>query len=171
MTNPRERLIVVLDVDSKDKALGIVDELGNNVIFYKVGLELFLSAGYSVIEEINNRGKRIFLDLKFHDIPNTVARASVVAASYDVFMFNMHILGGREMMKAAMEEARKINKNTKIIGVTLLTSMNEEAISETGIIGPIQERVSKLALMAEEIGLDGVVASSLESKILIRESS
>ena len=127
--NPLERLIVALDVDSEERALNLVDELKAIVKIFKVGSELFTSAGPEIIEKILAQGSSIFLDLKFHDIPNTVAKAARAAARLGVSIFNVHALGGYEMMKTTMEAVNDEAKilridRPKVLAVTILTSMD-----------------------------------------------
>ncbi|HRI04735.1 MAG TPA: orotidine-5'-phosphate decarboxylase [Pyrinomonadaceae bacterium] len=163
----RERIIVALDVDSAEKAREITRELAGHVGAFKVGLQLFTSAGPGFVTELTADGHRIFLDLKFHDIPNTVAKASVEAARLGVWMFNVHAAGGSEMMKFAVEEVDKVCAAERIerplmIAVTVLTSSNAETLSETGFSGEVDEQVVRLARLAESAGMDGVVASPRE---------
>ncbi len=163
----RDRIIVALDVDSADKAREITGELAGHVGAFKIGLQLFTSAGPEFVRELAADGHRIFLDLKFHDIPNTVAKASVEAARLGVWMFNVHAVGGSEMMKLAVSEVNKVCEAEQIerplmIGVTVLTSSNAETLSETGFSGEVDEQVVRLARLAESAGMDGVVASPRE---------
>ncbi len=174
ITNPKDRLIVALDVDSADKALGLVEKLKNDVRFFKVGFELFSSTGPGIIEPIREKSCGIFLDLKFHDIPNTVVKASVAITKLGVYMFNVHALGGYDMMKevaeAVEEEAQRAGvAQPRILAVTILTSMDEKALKAVGIDDNMKKEVLRLALMARDAGLDGVVASPSEAK-LIREN-
>ncbi|MEQ1921255.1 MAG: orotidine-5'-phosphate decarboxylase [Pyrinomonadaceae bacterium] len=163
----RDRIIVALDVDSAEKAREITRELAGNVGGFKIGLQLFTLAGPEFVRELAADGHRIFLDLKFHDIPNTVAKASVEAARLGVWMFNVHAAGGSEMMKLAVEEVDKVCAAERIerplmIAVTVLTSSNAETLSETGFSGEVDEQVVRLARLAESAGIDGVVASPRE---------
>lgn len=163
----RDRIIVALDVDSAEKAREITRELAGQVGAFKVGLQLFTSAGPAFVRELTEDGHRIFLDLKFHDIPNTVAKASVEAARLGVWMFNVHAAGGSEMMKRAVEEVNNVCsaeqiKRPLMIAVTVLTSSNAETLSETGFSGEVDEQVARLARLAESSGMDGVVASPRE---------
>lgn len=169
--NPKDRLIVALDVDNADKALGLVEKLKNDVRFFKVGFELFSSAGPGIVEPIREKGCGIFLDLKFHDIPNTVVKASVAITRLGVYMFNVHALGGFDMMKEAAGavegEAERIGAaRPKILAVTILTSMDEKALKTIGIGDDIKKEVLRLAVMAKDAGLDGVVASPSEAKFI-----
>jgi len=163
----RDRIIVALDVDSAEKAREITRELTGQVGAFKVGLQLFTLAGPEFVRELAADGHKIFLDLKFHDIPNTVATASVEAARLGVWMFNVHAAGGSEMMKLAVTEVDKVCEIEKIerplmIAVTVLTSSNAETLSETGFSGEVDEQVVLLARLAESVGMDGVVASPRE---------
>lgn len=163
----RNRIIVALDVETRDQALEIAHELDGRVGAFKIGLQLFTSAGPGVVREIVDLGNKVFLDLKFHDIPNTVAKASVEAARLGVWMFNIHALGGGEMMRRTVEEVgeaceRDNLERPLIIGVTVLTSADEEAMGEIGIDGDVGGQVVKLARLAADCALDGVVASSRE---------
>jgi len=170
----KDRLIIALDVDTQEKALALVDKLKDEVRFFKIGFELFSSCGPSIVKEIAKKGVRIFLDLKFHDIPNTVSKAAVSATRLGVYMFNVHSLGGYEMMKKtaaavkAEAEALKIER-PRILAVTVLTSMDENELKKVGISDNMNSEVLRLASLAKSAGLDGVVASPSEARI-IRES-
>jgi len=166
----RERLVLALDVDNFKKAEELVGELSDYVGVFKIGSQLFTAEGAKVVNMVNDKGGKVFLDLKFHDIPNTVARAAEVAAKLGVYIFNVHTSGGYEMMKTAAEATKKtslalgINKPL-ILGVTLLTSINQEILEkEIGIKKRLEEQVVHLAKLAKAAGLDGVVASSWEIK-------
>lgn len=165
--NVRDRIIVALDVDSADKAREILRELSGHVGAFKIGLQLFASAGPGLVREFAEWGAKVFLDLKFHDIPNTVAKASMEAARLGVWMFNIHASGGSEMMKqtvASVDEACEREKISRplIIGVTVLTSANVYTINEAGVAGDVESQVLRLARLASDCGLDGVVASPQE---------
>lgn len=171
---PEERLIVALDVDSENKATALIDKLKDIVKIFKVGSELFTSCGPRMVDIIREEGCEVFLDLKFHDIPKAVAQASKSAAALGVFMFNVHAVGGYEMMRAARKSARAAVKPSglerpKVLAVTILTSMGENDLKKIGIHGKIEEEVLKLSKMAKGAGLDGVVASPSEAS-LIRKS-
>ncbi len=162
-----EKIIVALDVETAAEARRIVAELRGQVAAFKIGLQLFTAAGASFVRELTESGVKIFLDLKFHDIPNTVAKASIEAARTGVWMFNLHASGGGEMMRRTISEVREFcgKENLivpKIIAVTVLTSSNQETLSETGVLKNIDEQVVNLAKLTSENGLDGVVASSRE---------
>ncbi|HHV72222.1 MAG TPA: orotidine-5'-phosphate decarboxylase [Clostridia bacterium] len=167
-----EKLIVALDTSSLDEALQLVEQLGGRVITFKVGKELFVNCGIQIIQELHKLGKKVFLDLKFHDIPNTVAGAGVAAVRHGVFMFNVHAAGGQEMMvetvKRTNREAELLNRTRPlIIGVTVLTSFNDKQLQEElGLNRSVQEQVALLAQLAKKSGLDGVVSSPQEVKLI-----
>ena len=168
------KIIVALDVPTADEAREIISEIKTQVGAFKIGLQLFTSAGASFVREVCAAGNRVFLDLKFHDIPNTVAKASIEAARLGVWMFNLHALGGGEMMRRTISEVaetceRENIERPKIIAVTVLTSSVEETLRETGIAEKPESQVLRLAKLTGECGLDGVVASPLETKT-IREN-
>ncbi len=170
MINAKDRLILALDYPTMDKAVELVETLGDTVSFYKVGLELFLNSKGKMVEYLAEKGKKIFLDLKFHDIPNTTAMASVFASHENVFMFNVHATGGKKMMAKVVEEARKINEESLLIAVTILTSLSEEEVKETFITeASIKELAMNLARLTKEAGMNGVVCSPWEAKY-IKES-
>ncbi len=167
----KEKIIVALDVATAAEARSLVAELRGEVGAFKIGLQLFTVAGASFVRETIDAGTKIFLDLKFHDIPNTVAGASVEAARLGVWMFNIHALGGAEMMRRTVAAAREVcdRENLlqpKIIGVTILTSANRETLKEIGIERDTPEQVLNLARLAAKCGLDGIVASPLEIKAI-----
>src|SRR5665648_1043442 len=168
--NAKERLVLALDVDDFKKAEELVSELSDYVGAFKIGNQLFTAEGPKVVDMVNKNGGKVFLDLKFHDIPNTVARAAEVATKLGVYIFNIHTSGGYEMMKAAAEAAAKTSQHLciskpLILGVTLLTSINKEILEkEIGIKNCLGEQVVHLAKLAKAAGLDGVVASSWEIK-------
>lgn len=168
---PQERLIVALDVDTEAKALAMVDRLQGAARFCKIGLELFSSCGPAIVGKIKGKGCEVFLDLKFHDIPTTVAKAAVSVTRLGAYMFNVHALGGYAMMKKTAEavaaEALRLKiPRPRIIAVTILTSMDAAAMAEIGVGGSVQDAVVRLALLAKEAGLDGVVASPQETRAL-----
>jgi len=160
-------VFVALDVPRKIEALQLAQLLSPHVGGFKVGLELFCSAGPAIVEEIG--AASVFLDLKFHDIPNTVAGASRAAARLGVKIFNMHCLGGLEMMKAGATAAREINGDTKIIGVTVLTSHDAAQLQQIGLAEEPALAVRRLALLAREAELDGVVCSPHEIEAVRKE--
>lgn len=170
----REKIIVALDVETVAEAREIIEELQPEVGAFKIGLQLFTSAGASFVRETVEENIKIFLDVKFHDIPNTVSKASIEAARLGVWMFNVHASGGAEMMRKTVESAREVCdrenlKQPKIIGVTVLTSSNRETLSEVGIDNEVNAQVLKLARLTAKCDLDGVVASPLEIKAIRAE--
>jgi orotidine-5'-phosphate decarboxylase len=170
----KEKIIVALDVPTADQAQEIIRELSGEVGAFKIGLQLFVAAGADFVRKNCDAGNKIFLDLKFHDIPQTVANTSIEAARLGVWMFNVHAAGGSEMMRRAGAEVKefceKENLNVpKIIAVTVLTSSNDETLRETGIEANAEEQVTKLAELTAISGLDGVVASPHEV-IAIRQN-
>ena len=164
------RLIVALDFHTLEDVKTLVEELGDSVSYYKVGMELFYSAGPQVITYLKEKNKNIFLDLKLHDIPNTVKSAMKQLAKLDVDMVNVHASGSVAMMKAAiqgLEEGKKGDKRPLCIAVTCLTSLDQEVLdNELLIHEDLQDVVLKWAENAKEAGLDGVVCSPLESKVI-----
>jgi len=168
---PKERLIVALDFPTLDEALALVDKMGDVISCYKVGLELFSAAGLEPVRKLKATGKWVFLDLKFHDIPNTVARASARAVESGADMFNVHAVGGIDMMRAAAESASGTAERLGIerpilLGVTVLTSLDRSALeNEVGIsLGKgLEAFIVEKARQSREAGLDGVVASPKEA--------
>jgi orotidine-5'-phosphate decarboxylase len=173
MTHSSPTLIVALDVPEVDQALSLCDRLKGLVDYYKVGSELFTAAGPAVVESLSRLGARVFLDLKFHDIPNTVGRAVAVASRWGVHIVDVHTSGGTAMMKAAVESARQSGADGQrplVYGVTVLTHLGNEDLSELGFGNASQEQVVRLARLAQRCGLDGVVASAHEVRT-IREAT
>ncbi|HEC28872.1 MAG TPA: orotidine-5'-phosphate decarboxylase [Gammaproteobacteria bacterium] len=163
-------IIVALDFSSTGQALKLVDRLPADSCRLKIGKELFTRAGPELVRELVNRGFDVFLDLKFHDIPNTVAKACAAAADLGVWMMNVHASGGRKMLEAAHEAlAKKGTDRPLLIAVTVLTSMGQEDLSEVGIDVTPQQQVQRLALLSRDCGLDGVVCSPLEVAGLKKE--
>jgi orotidine-5'-phosphate decarboxylase len=167
MNNPK--VIVALDFATQNNALALVGRLDPKMCRLKVGKELFTVAGPALVEQLVERGFDVFLDLKFHDIPKTVASACKAAAKLGVWMVNVHALGGRRMMEAAREVLDDAPNRPKLIAVTVLTSMGREDLNELGITGEPQETVLRLARLAHESRLDGVVCSAQEVPLLRRE--
>ena len=164
----RESLIVALDVPSAEVALRLVNDLHGAVGGFKVGLELFTAAGPRLVQQLVERGERVFLDLKLHDIPSTVRSAAREAARLGVFMFDVHASGGRKMMEAAREGSLESERTERplVLGVTILTSLAGADIAEIGWTGEPEAAVWRLAGLAQQSGLDGVVASARESKVI-----
>ncbi|GAC1445879.1 MAG: orotidine-5'-phosphate decarboxylase [Pyrinomonadaceae bacterium] len=170
--NIEDKLIVALDVESPHEARELIARLRGTVGMFKVGSQLFTVAGALFVREIIENGARVFLDLKFHDIPNTVAAASREAARLGVSIFNMHAMGGSEMLKRAVEAVhetctRENLKRPDVIAVTVLTSSDARTLTETGITSTTtEEQVVRLARLAATCGLDGVVASPHEIALI-----
>jgi len=167
----KEKIILALDLSSAEEARNIVQNFRGEVGAFKIGLQLFTAAGASFVRELTREGVRIFLDLKFHDIPNTAASAAVEAARMGVWMFNVHALGGGEMMRETVERVRdacaKENlARPKMIAVTVLTSSDANTLRETGIANEPAGQVLKLAQLASECEMDGVVASPREISLI-----
>jgi orotidine-5'-phosphate decarboxylase len=159
-------LIVALDVKSLDEAKALVDKLIPAVRIFKVGPGLFTLYGPAAVRMVNDKGGKVFLDLKFHDIPNTVASAVKSASDLGVLILNVHTLGGSEMMRKAAEAVKGLPERPLILGVTVLTSMDQKAVDEVGIGKRVEEEVLGLAAMAKAAGLDGVVASPQETSAI-----
>ncbi|MDD2320717.1 MAG: orotidine-5'-phosphate decarboxylase [Geobacteraceae bacterium] len=168
----RSKIIFALDVDTLDSARHWVTTLAGRVGMFKVGKQLFTAYGPDIVRMIENNGVEVFLDLKYHDIPNTVAMASREAARLQVKLFNLHALGGYDMMARTMEMMERefpAENRSKVLAVTILTSSTEETLREVGIEHPVTEMVPRLAKLAQKAGIDGVVASPREVA-LIREA-
>ena len=163
------RIIVALDYGAAKSALALVDRLDPGLCRLKIGKELFTAAGPGLIETLVHRGYAVFLDLKYHDIPTTVARACRAAAALGVWMVNVHALGGRAMMQAAREALARENQPPRLVAVTVLTSMAAEDLLELGIAGAPMEVVKRLARLAQSCELDGVVCSAQEAAPLRSE--
>lgn len=163
------RVIVALDYADARSALAFVGRLEPAMCRLKVGKELFTAAGPELVETLVQRGYAVFLDLKYHDIPNTVASACRAAAALGVWMINVHGLGGRAMMQAAREALAREKQPPRLVAVTVLTSMTAEDLVELGITGGPMEVVKRLARLAQSCGLDGVVCSAREAALLRHE--
>ena len=166
-----DQLLIALDVPTGSEALRLADLLRGTVGGFKIGSQLFTAEGPAIVRTLTGKGDRVFLDLKFHDIPNTVASAVAAATSLGVWMLNVHASGGTKMMQAAVEAARKTasaegRQAPLVIAVTVLTSMTAAAMSEAGTNVPVIDQVSRLARLAQESGLDGVVASPQETSAI-----
>lgn len=164
MSYDYSKVIIALDTPDEQKALELVKLLKHKVSVFKVGLELFCSEGPEIVNKINDLGCKVFLDLKFHDIPNTVAGAARAALSTGAFMFNVHASGGREMMRKVREtvDSAELPEKPIVIAVTVLTSLDESDLNDINISKSPLEQVKTLALLTKESGLDGVVASPRE---------
>lgn len=168
----KEKIILALDVNDAQYALELVDKFYEHINIFKVGLELFTSAGPSIVEEIQKKGKKVFLDLKFHDIPNTVLKSAQVAAMMGVYMFNVHASSGLETMRRCRDSVTELclKKNInmpKMLGVTVLTSLTQEILKqELGIQHSLRTHVRHLASLTQKAGLDGVIASGHEVSMI-----
>ncbi|MDH4027935.1 MAG: orotidine-5'-phosphate decarboxylase [Nitrospirota bacterium] len=169
---PIERIILAVDVNGYDEAVDMLERFRDHIDIFKVGSELFTSTGPKIVEKIHSMGKKVFLDLKFHDIPNTVSKTAQAVAELGVFMFNVHTLGGLEMMKQAAEALstyalRNNVDRPKLIGVTVLTSIDKKTLhDELGIELRMEAQVRHLAGLARRAGLDGVVASPEDAAMI-----
>jgi orotidine-5'-phosphate decarboxylase len=166
MQNGRESLIVALDVSNEEKARALVAQLGESVSFYKVGKELFTAAGPALVRDLVASGKKVFLDLKFHDIPNTVAGAVRSAASLGVSLLTVHASGGSKMLEAAAQAAAQSAARPTVLAVTVLTSFAPSDLEEVGVSGSVEDQVLRLARLAIHAGCGGIVASAQEASRL-----
>jgi orotidine-5'-phosphate decarboxylase len=162
----KKRIIVALDAPEADAALALAARLDPRVCRVKVGEELFVAAGPAVVERLQERGFEIFLDLKFHDIPNTVAGACRSAARLGVWMMNVHASGGEAMLRAAREALESVARPPLLIAVTILTSVSQSDFAAAGFSGSVAEAVERLARLARTCGLDGVVCSAREAPLV-----
>jgi orotidine-5'-phosphate decarboxylase len=169
MFDPRQRLIVALDVSSAAAAQKVVAAVGDSASCYKVGMQLYTAEGPGVVRDLVASGRRVFLDLKYHDIPTTVASAVCQAASLGVSMLTIHASGGGKMMRAATEAARTRNAGLMVLGVTVLTSLDDNDLDKLGVHGRVQDQVLRLAALALADGCHGVVASAQEASALRSE--
>jgi orotidine-5'-phosphate decarboxylase len=166
MTNATDKIIVALDVATKKRALELVDQLREQISFFKIGLQLYTAEGPQIVRAVLSNGAKVWLDIKLHDIPNTVARAVESAHSLGVHMLTIHLSGGSEMIRAAT--AARAN-NMLLLGVTVLTSATEQTLREIGVAGKVDNQVLRLARLGVEAGIDGVVASPHEIRKLRAE--
>lgn len=157
------KVIMALDVSSMDDVVTTVEKMGEHISWYKVGLQLFLAEGWKVIEYLKSKNKNIFLDLKFFDIPNTVAKATSEAVKMNVDFITIHALGTSDMVAASREAIDKVNSSTKILSVTILTSVSQERLNgDMGLSNSIESNVEHLAATAFKAGSHGIVCSPLE---------
>lgn len=163
----KEKIIIALDVSSREQALHLAKELQGHVGMFKVGNQLFTACGPQIVRDIIASGGKVFLDLKFHDIPNTVTHAATEAARLGVSMMTIHASGGRVMMESVSKELQKFGANKPtVVAVTVLTSMDTRSLFEIGIEIPVEEQVPRLAIFAQQCGIDGVVCSPQEIQIV-----
>ena len=165
----RDRLIVALDVSSATPARQIVQSIGESASTYKVGKQLFTAEGPQVVRDLVSSGRKVFLDLKFHDIPNTVAAAVRQAAELQVSMLTVHASGGSRMLRAAVEAAAQSSAQPTVVAVTVLTSLSDADLAELGVSGHMLTQVLRLGSLARAAGCGGVVASAQEARELRRE--
>ena len=163
-----KRVIVPLDFPDAEPALALASRLDPKLCRVKVGKELFTAAGPDVVRRLQERGFEVFLDLKYHDIPNTVAGACRAAAKLGVWMLNVHASGGEAMMRAAREAVAAVSRPPLLIAVTILTSLSTEDLARVGLSGSVDENVERLARLTRACGLDGVVCSAHEAAMLKR---
>ncbi len=164
---PKDRIVVALDVETPGQALALVEKLRGLVGMFKIGKQLFTAVGPDIVRQVVGMGEKVFLDLKFHDIPNTVAAAGVEAARLGVSIFNVHALGGSAMMRATVEAVNNLSERENlpkplILAVTVLTSHDQDSLREIGIEAEIKDQVRRLAQLASASKIDGVVASPHE---------
>jgi orotidine-5'-phosphate decarboxylase len=166
MTTSDPKIVIALDYAHPQDALSFVEQLDPQLCRLKVGKELFTAAGPQLVEKLIAKGFSVFLDLKFHDIPNTVAKACEAASRLGVWMLNVHASGGQAMMEAAREGVERSGQHPIIIAVTVLTSMDQSMLNQVGVSGTVADQVLKLATLTKASGLDGVVCSAQEAPIL-----
>ena len=169
MPDSRARLIVALDVPTAAAAHKIVAAVGDSARIYKVGMQLYTAEGPQIVRDLIAARRQVFLDLKYHDIPNTVAAAVREAAKLGVSMLTVHASGGGAMLRAAVEAARNTNPSTMVLGVTVLTSLDQRDLEHAGVRGSVGDQVSRLAALAISNGCHGVVASAQEAAMLRAE--
>jgi orotidine-5'-phosphate decarboxylase len=164
----KEKIAIALDVSSRQDALRLVKDLHDQVAMFKVGSQLYMAAGPAIVREIIEAGGKVFLDLKFHDIPNTVTNAAVEAANLGVSMMTIHASGGRAMMEATATAVREKFGSQKplIVAVTVLTSLDKPGLLEIGINDGLDDQVVRLAMLADDCGIDGIVCSPHEIRLV-----
>jgi orotidine-5'-phosphate decarboxylase len=167
--DPRQRLIVALDVASAAAARAIVGAVGDSAFTYKVGMQLYTAEGPPIVRELVDSGRRVFLDLKYHDIPNTVGAAIREAGRLGVSMLTVHASGGSKMLRAAVEAAQETKPDLLVLAVTVLTSLDDVELGKIGLRGGVIDQVLRLAALAVSNGCRGVVASALEAAALREE--
>ncbi len=168
-TDPRQRLIVALDVSTSIAARNVVTAVGDSAHAYKVGMQLYTAEGPSVVRELVSSGRRVFLDLKYHDIPNTVAAAVKQAAMLKVTMLTVHAAGGTKMLKAAVEASQNAPHELQILAVTVLTSLNDAELGKIGLRGGVLDQVLRMTALSLSNGCHGVIASAQEAAALREE--
>jgi orotidine-5'-phosphate decarboxylase len=164
--DPREKLIVALDVSTAAAARKIVAAVGDSALTYKVGMQLYTAEGPQVVRDLVASGRRVFLDLKYHDIPTTVAAAVHEAAQLGISMLTVHAAGSGKMLRAAVDAARAVNPALLVLGVTVLTSLDEGDLEKIGIRGTVQDEVLRLSALALANGCQGIVTSARETSTL-----
>ncbi len=165
--SPAEKIILALDFSDLKDVEKTLSQLKGQAVYYKIGLELFISHGWKVVEMVKKTGAKVFLDLKLHDIPNTVAKSVATACAHEIDILNVHALGGLEMMQRAAEALNQSKSKTKLIAVTILTSHDQKVLDqELQIKNQIPDQVVHLAKLTKQAGLAGVVASPLEVKLI-----
>jgi orotidine-5'-phosphate decarboxylase len=167
--DPRQRLIVALDVSSAAAARNIVAAVGDSALAYKVGMQLYTAEGPALVRELIGSGRRVFLDLKYHDIPNTVSAAVREAAELGVSMLTVHAGGGNKMLRAAVDATGAVNPDILVLAVTVLTSLDDPDMSMLGLRGGVLDQVLRLGALALSNGCGGVVASAREASALREE--
>jgi orotidine-5'-phosphate decarboxylase len=167
--DPREKLIVALDVSIAAAAQKIVAAVGDSALTYKVGMQLYTAEGPQVVRDLVASGRRVFLDLKYHDIPNTVAAAVREAARLGVSMLTVHTSGSSKMLRAAVDAARAVNPSLLVLGVTVLTSLDQNDLEQVGVQGSVQDEVLRLTKLALANGCQGIVTSAREASRLRSE--
>lgn len=165
-TNHDPKIVIALDYANPQDALKFAEQLDPAICRLKVGKELFTAAGPKLVEALTAKGFGVFLDLKFHDIPTTVAKACEAASRFGVWMLNVHASGGSAMMEAAREGVERSGQKPILIAVTVLTSMNQEMLNEVGVAGSVSDQVLKLASLTQKSGLDGIVCSAQEAPMI-----